>query len=263
LALIEPVIQHGDFTVPGSVNPGSRSAYRKDLWDSRSAAETAISRNPFYRALDPRVLQRYLQYGLRETPTLTYPNVKTEEQGSAVTLTTTRSHESWLFLRSNLEPQSDDWDRERLLSPDLEPRLEGKYLFWRAEITHTMENLPNVRPSILWVYGSKSHINTEKHREHKMRTTGTGRGGNGGAEKGRVKEVVVNGSHLVCLETPNVTAEPIASWFGHELTRWKAEEKFYAELGPRHSNNGIVASTEYLKKIKLPWNAERPIKGKL
>ncbi|UKZ67697.1 uncharacterized protein TrAtP1_008854 [Trichoderma atroviride] len=47
-------------------NPASLSITRRDTWPSRAAAREAFLSRPFYRDWDPRVLDLFVQYGLRD-----------------------------------------------------------------------------------------------------------------------------------------------------------------------------------------------------
>jgi hypothetical protein len=51
------------------------STYRPDLWPSRKAAEAAFRKNKFFQSWDSRVLDKYIQFGLREVPTALYPSL--------------------------------------------------------------------------------------------------------------------------------------------------------------------------------------------
>ncbi|KAH9847864.1 alpha/beta-hydrolase [Lenzites betulinus] len=64
------------------------AAMRKDIWPSREAARTWLAKRYPWRRWDPRVLDLYVKHGLRDLPTVTYP----DKEG--VTLTHTRVQES-------------------------------------------------------------------------------------------------------------------------------------------------------------------------
>ena len=223
-----------------------------------------ITRSKFFKDFDPKVLDIYRKFGVRETPTAIYPDVATEGQGPAATLTSTKYQEAWYYLRPNFAPVSGDWEQERLLAPDQDPEKEGRRMFWRAELTQSFNNLPHVRPSVLWVYGKKSHINTAEFKDEKMELTGTGLGGNGGASRGRVEMAELDGGHMVCCENIKGSAAVAASWLGKELGRWRKEEEFYRNFDRKKSErDGLVASKEYMRNVRLPPDTMRPVKGKL
>ena len=64
LILIDPTIP-----IP---NPGKdfvpASTYRRDLWPSRKFAAESFAKSKFYHAWDPRVLDLWVKYGLRDVP---------------------------------------------------------------------------------------------------------------------------------------------------------------------------------------------------
>lgn len=66
LLLYEPVII-GDHTIKAS--PAGFTARRKDLWKSREEAETYLRKRLTWH---PEVVDRYIQFGLRSTPTRLY-----------------------------------------------------------------------------------------------------------------------------------------------------------------------------------------------
>ena len=105
LVLVDPVI-HQVVTLSGNVSPAVASARRREVWPSREAAATAFKKSKFYQTWDPRVLERWVEYGLRDMPTKIFPDAKRPE----VTLTTTKHQEVMTFLRPNFVARPDDWD---------------------------------------------------------------------------------------------------------------------------------------------------------
>ena len=92
-----------------------------------------------------------------------------------------------------------------------------------------LAQLPHVRPSVLYVFGGTSNLSSADLRAEKMRTTGVGTGGSGGATKGRVKDVILEGvGHLIPMEAPIQTAENAAKWIGKEMQTWRQEAEKYA-----------------------------------
>ena len=109
LVLIDPVIEQDS-----SVNPdigkkptidfgvATASTHRRDIWPSRKEAAEAFAKSKFYQKWDQRVLDLWLEFGLRDIPTALYPKrVKGDER--PVTLTTTKLQVVWTFLRPNYE----------------------------------------------------------------------------------------------------------------------------------------------------------------
>ena len=85
LVLLDPVVQR-QTTQLDAIDLGKQkmviakttqlSTYRRDKWPSRKAAAESYKKNPFYQAWDPRVIDRWIQYGLRDLPTAIHPTSK-------------------------------------------------------------------------------------------------------------------------------------------------------------------------------------------
>ncbi|KAK8240541.1 Alpha/beta hydrolase family-domain-containing protein [Phyllosticta capitalensis] len=125
LVLVDPVIQRHT-ALDGNFLPAAASARRRDIWPSRAAAAASYRKHPFYQTWDPRVLDRWIQYGLRDLPTAIYPSVEAaaarspktsspspapsstsnDDAGPPVTLTTTKHQEVLTFLRPNFDPHA-------------------------------------------------------------------------------------------------------------------------------------------------------------
>lgn len=59
-----------------------------------------------------------------------------------------------------------------------------------------------------------------------MELTGIGVGGSGGAEEGRVKDVMLEGvGHLIPMIVPAMCAEKACDWLDAEAGRWWEEEE--------------------------------------
>ncbi|KAJ5155771.1 toxin biosynthesis protein [Penicillium capsulatum] len=258
LILIEPVIsglQHGHF------NPASFVARRRDVWETREKAEAGLRKS--LRKWDPEVVDRYLTFGLRSTPTRLYnrdrdPNLP----ASAVTLATTRHQESWSYTLPNLEPESAGLDR--LLLPDWSVEQERPYTYARPECLSAMQNLPLVRPGVLWVFGSESYLSPPEAQDAKVRATGTGLGGSGGVAKGMVEKVVLQGaSHTLVFEEISKTATVVGDWVGRWFQGWMADEEILARYQSKRSDSGMLEmSKASLEATRLTFGTPRP-KGKL
>ncbi|OOQ87870.1 putative toxin biosynthesis protein [Penicillium brasilianum] len=259
LVLYEPVIF--DESIPPTVNPAKFVANKPDLWESRDTAEAALRKS--LRKWDPRVVDRYLQFGIRSVPTRLYnkesdPNLP----DSAMTLTTTRHQESWSYTIPNLEPESAGLDR--LLLADWDPKTERPLRFGRPECWSSMRNLPFLRPSVLWVFGGRSYLSPPESQDSKVRSTGTGVGGSGGADQGMVKKVVFeNASHTLVFEQVDQSAKVAAEWVQGWLQGWLADEKRLAGYQSKRSDPGMVKASEgSLRATRMPPLSKRP-KGKL
>ncbi|MCJ1360420.1 MAG: hypothetical protein MMC33_010425 [Icmadophila ericetorum] len=264
LILIDPVIQLQAMQNPKDTGSSVAvmSTFRKDIWPSRQAAAASFQRSPFYKAWDPRALDLWVEYGLRDLPTKLYPDVPTEgEKGTPVTLTTTKHQEVWTFLRPNFDGQDADGNAvyNRLTHADLNRTAPPTYPFYRPEPSITLNNLQFLRPPVLYIFGGKSNVSTEEWREQKLELTGTGVGGSGGAKEGRVEEVTLPGiSHLVPMEAPEQTAEAAATWLGRELQRWRdQEQKLEAARSQREAAWNIKVSEEWIKRVGPPPTQRR------
>ncbi|KAL9123099.1 MAG: hypothetical protein Q9187_000350 [Circinaria calcarea] len=256
LILIEPVI-HTDSAVGPPEYPSNiaqASTFRRDLWPSRQAAEASFRRSPFYQTWDPRVLDRWIKYGIRELPTRIYPD--SSKEGTAenlVTLTTTKHQEVWTFLRPNFAEMHLErkpvYDRSS--HPDLDQADPTTYPFYRPELAVAFRNLPFLRPSVLYIFGGKSNMANPEWRKKKLDITGIGTGGSGGAKEGRVKEVLFEEvGHLVAMEAVTDTAEATAQWLDQESRRWCQAERSYKELrSKRSATDNIMVSDEWIEKI--------------
>lgn len=236
LILLDPVIQirsaespipFDPVKDPPENNPWARSmaglsTFRRDIWPSRSAAAESFSRSPFYKTWDPRVLDRWVQFGLRDLPSGIYP----DEKPPKVTLTTTVANEVHHFLRPNYEGFGPHKPVNRDTHADLDPTSDFSTPFYRPESTRTFSRLTELRPSVLYIFAGKSDVSSAETNEAKISRTGTGIGGSGGRAAGRVKGVTLPGvGHLIAMEACEVTAAECASWLRDEMERYVAQEE--------------------------------------
>jgi len=256
LILLDPVVQPGASSVKAP-SVAQASTFRRDHWPSRAEAELSFRKSKFYSSWDPRVLDRWCKYGIRETPTVLYP----DEQGSA-TLTTPKHQECFTFLRPSWEALSEAHEIiDRDLVPDMAPDSITKYPFYRPEPINTLKRLVELRPSALYIFGGESDMSYPEARKQKLDATGTGTGGSGGIKYGRVKEKVLDGvGHLVAMEASNKCAEAAAEWLGKELKRDEADQKKYQEWTANNLTSKTTLSEEWERRIGGPI---RPIKGRL
>ncbi|PYH89233.1 hypothetical protein BO71DRAFT_453570 [Aspergillus ellipticus CBS 707.79] len=193
------------------------STHRRDRWPSRAAANQSLGRHPVHRAWDPRVLRRWIEYGLRR-------------DSPGVTLTTTIPQEVLTFARP--------CDHSGPTPPDLDPALRTTFPFYRPEPSLAFRDLPHLRPGVLYVIGEHSLMARPELRADKLRATGTGMGGSGGVPAGRVREVVLpRCGHLVVQEAMGECAEVAASWIGAEVRR------------PRRGTEGFPGHGSVLSKL--------------
>jgi len=260
LALIEPIIQD---EAPQGSNVALPSSYRRDFWPSLHAADAAIRKTKFFQRWDPRVLEKFLEYGLRDTPTAIYQG---REHAGGATLATTKHQEAWSFLRQNFGPLATEADdrSERLRAPDLSPEYRT-HIFNRPEMVLVNQILPNVRPHVLWVFGESSNINTTEGREDKLKRTGTGVGGSGGAGVGQVEAVTLaNQQHMLPLERPEDVAQLLASWLEKQLKDYRGVEDWYRtnESG-KSERDMLVLSKSWMENVRRKENTPRIVREKL
>ncbi|KAL4920239.1 Alpha/beta hydrolase family-domain-containing protein [Aspergillus aurantiobrunneus] len=237
------------------------STYRRDQWPSRKAAADSFKKNQFYQAWDPRVLERWIQYGLRDLPTAIYPlNKKTpSEKGNStdnpVTLRTTLHQEVFTFSRPNYDgPPGFAVPVNKVTHPDLDPDILGSWPFYRPEPYQIFTQLPRLRPSVLYIFGGQSELSPPTMIADKLAHTGIGLGGSGGVVAGRVRDIVLtDNGHLVAQEAPVKCAEEASKWLGLELQRWREEEKLFRDQWSRKSKvEKITIDSRWKSHVPAP-----------
>ncbi|GAM33956.1 toxin biosynthesis protein [Talaromyces pinophilus] len=258
LVLYEPVILD---RVPPGPNPAKFAAVKRDVWPSRQEAEEALRKA--LRKWDPRVVDRYLRFGLRSVPTRLYnPNTDHSVPVTAVTLTTSKHQEAWSYTIPNLEPESAGLDR--LLLSDWDFDWERNAIFSRPECYITSQNLPHLRPGVLWVFSGKSYLSPPEAQDVKLNATGTGVGGSGGVKEGMVAKVVLEkGSHALVLEDVDWSATVASDWIQKWFSKWMEEEEFWKNYRSKRSDAEMLRLSEEAHKVsQLKFASERP-KAKL
>lgn len=226
LVLIDPVIQKYASVAPDAgPSPARLSTFRRDIWPSREEAAKGFKSSKFYQAWDPRVLDRFVKYGLRDLPTLLHPT-GADKKPPQVTLTTPVPQEVFTFLRPNYENYGMNGKPvNRQTHPDLNPDTPMIPYFYRAEGPQAFLRLQELRPSVLYVFAGKSDVGTPDACKAKMENTGVGVGGSGGAPLGRVQSVLFEDlGHLIAMEAADRTADHASAWVGSELKLWRAQE---------------------------------------
>ncbi|KAF4463062.1 host-specific AK-toxin Akt2 [Fusarium albosuccineum] len=248
LVLLDPVISHFASTPETTgFGPAATSMYRREVWPSRAEAEASFSRSPFYKTWDPRVLQRWVDFGIRDVP-----------GEDSVTLTTTKHQEVFTFLRPSWEAY--DAQGKQLVRPELAPDLDASlndrwptYPVYRPEGPNTVTRLPHVRPSVLYVFGGQSNLSPPELQNEKMTLTGSGLGGSGGEAKGRVKKVVgEKNGHLIPMEDPRFCASAAAEWIKAEVEAWWAEERKYEEWTRKSNEEKTTLSDDFKRYVGKP-----------
>ena len=285
LILIDPVI-HRIPSVSGNFGPAKASVNRREIWPSRQAAAAKLKSSKFYKAWDPRVLDKWIKYGLRELPTYHHPHatsasptINADPSTSAippsadereVTLTTTKHQEVLTFLRPNFptpEYPNPDTEPNPLTHPDIDPSAAPNSPFYSPVPIATFHRLPHVRPSVFYVFGDPAagaHLSAPIPKADKLATTGIGVGGSGGVKKGRVSSVTFEGiGHLIPMEVVEKTAEACTGWLVPELERWSGiEERQRSEWDQVPKKEKSLLSEEYVRVMNSDWTGEREGKGR-
>lgn len=240
-------------------SPAALSAIRRDTWPSREAAAAAFRSKPFYQSWDPRVLDLFIRYGLRDVPpsSSSSSSPPTTTTTTPVRLTTTKHQEVFTFARPlwpALDPSTNLLTNPSLApDTDIDPSTPFALPFYRPEGNNTAARLPNLRPPILYVFGAKSDVSPPHLIREKLETTGVGVGGSGGARAGRVKHLVhPRAGHLVPLEEPLFCATAAAGWIRTEMDRWWDEEKEYEEWTRKPLEDKSTIDDEFKKRLALP-----------
>lgn len=223
-----------------------------------------LKKNRFYQPWDPRVFDRWIQYGLRDLPTALHPleagsplsssssstttTTSESEPLPPVTLTTTVPQEVFTFARPSYSAKNPI---DKRTHPDLDYNWTGGQPFYRSETHITAALLPYVRPSVFYIFGDKSDISHPLLRAEKMSTTGTGAGGSGGAREGRVHSVTLGGvSHCIPMEAVNITADHIGNWLKSEMQRWyQDEDNFKREWNKKSRVEKATVDEEWKKQV--------------
>ncbi|KAI1777059.1 putative toxin biosynthesis protein [Hypoxylon cercidicola] len=264
LVLLDPTITKFSFAPSGPGKSTARaSAFRRETWPDRDAAAASFRRSPFYRAWDPRVLDAWIEHGVRPVPTLLFPSPDSPDDKA--TLRTPKHQEVftyfrplWPHVRSSSDGASPVVDKDG--APDFDPAMQedaftrdAVFPLYRSEGAGVLKHLPEVRPSVLWVFGGDSDLGTPAGRKLKTETCGVGAGGSGGLKAGRVAEVVMEGrGHLFPMEVPGECARHAAAWIGKEMERWRQQERKYEEWTRLPPREKTTLSDEFLDHIGRP-----------
>jgi len=256
--LIYPVIQRFA-NAQANYTPTYMSAMRRDIWPSREEAAQAFRKNKFYQRWDPRVLNLWIKYGLRNLPTALYPSYAptasplhlaaksiptftgsstphftNTPSNSPVTLTTTKHQEVFTFARPNFPPPG---------------KTTSTY---RPEPIITFFQLPHLRSRCFYIWADESPLSSEMMRKDKLELTGTGVGGNGGVDVGAVAYVLMEGAgHFVPFEKVQQTADHMGKWLGKEMERWRrGEEEDRRVLESTPVRDRTVMSEQFIHYVR-------------
>lgn len=275
LIMIDPVIQRLT-SIEGNLGPAKASIRRREIWPSREEAAKKLESSKFYQSWDPRVLDRWVQYGLRELPTYLFPqappstltppaisadpSTTTSPPTSSekpVTLRTTKHQEVSTFMRGNFatsEYPNPSVDPNPLTHPDVDPATAPNSPFYSPVPLATFNRLPNVRPSVFYIFGDEeagAYLSAPILKADKLANTGIGVNGSGGVRKGRVSSVSFDGvGHLIPMEVVDKTADAAAEWIVPEIERWRRiEDVERREWNAVPREKRAVLSEEYVRAM--------------
>ena len=228
---IEPTINRSVKEMENTFNTFYGLAAKKDIWDSREHAIAEARRNPLFKRFDERVFHLWGEYALRDLPT-PLGDGKIPSQSRPVTLMTTKHDEILTFARAAYPPERKPLSAlqpTKQSHPDLGSGGDRNFdnAFYRPESPMTFKQLPYLRPSCLYIYGSDSLMAGSKPqaRADKLEVTGTAVGGSGGVAAGAVADVVIEkAGHFLTFEKPGEIAENTGRWLGSVCRRWREEE---------------------------------------
>jgi hypothetical protein len=142
---------------------------------------------------------------------------------------------------------------KRNLVPDMAPDSLIKFPFYRPEPPTTLKRIAELRPGVLYVFGSLSDMSSPESCRYKVDITGTGTGGSGGAKEGMVEGVMLEGiGHLVAMEASEKCADAAAVWLGKEVTRFEKERMEYIEWTKQSFEAKTTFSEEWKRRIGPP-----------
>ncbi|EXA46698.1 hypothetical protein FOVG_04039 [Fusarium oxysporum f. sp. pisi HDV247] len=245
LVLIDPIIQ----TPNPSISLAGLSTKRRDVWPSIGDATTRFKKSKFFQSWDPRVLDLWIEHGLRDIPTELHSKEEGSTSDQRVTLTTSKHQELFSFVRPSYLAR--DW--ESFNDQDTEQNKDcPNYPFHRPEPPKIFRHLPELRPSTLFVFGKQSEFSSPERRQEKMLTTGTGVGGSGGAAAGRVQGETLDCGHLIPMEKVSECADVISSFVGKEMRRWRDQQESFKKYRENMSRRQqITIDGKWEEKVKL------------
>lgn len=199
---------------------------RKDLWDSRQAAKDRFLQSKFYQKWNSRAFENFIKYGLRDLPTLKYPN--NTSSGEGVTLTCPVPQE--LATYTNLPKDVLDPNPGPLLNPGPYECLIG------LKSTEIPVNL------LLSEIGRAVYMLYVEHYSP--------------VEKITLTMLDKKTTHTVPLEDPDLVAKHMTNFFSEQVKRWRKEEEVnrniprYTGIHPIHQKF-YTKTLEVIKKSKL------------
>ncbi|KAI1740021.1 prolyl aminopeptidase-like protein [Xylaria scruposa] len=267
LVLYDPVINIFTHTQTGAIFGVRLAVARRDSWPTREAAVESFRRpRGMFSTWNPRALEAWINHALRDAP---------EDDAASggkkkVVLATPRHQEAFTYFRPLYPHERADGTVDREGAPDFDPafndppEVRRNFPFYRSEGHLVVERLPNVRPSVLWVFGESSDITLPpSSRSEIARTCGTGCNGSGGMAAGRVAEVHLEGrGHLFPMEVPGVCAEHAAKWIQREVEYFHKTEREYADWTRLPLSEKTTLSPEHAAALGTLPSRKRPADDK-
>ncbi|KAK4497664.1 hypothetical protein PRZ48_010317 [Zasmidium cellare] len=235
---VEPVLNRDHKGM--NFSPSYWLTERRDLWPSKEIAVAENRKSGLVKTWDPRVADRWDEFGFRELPTLLHPNA--DREGSRpVTFSTTKHHDVRAFVRDCHPPAGEPLEHfqpTRLSHPEIDKDQHSRHQqpAYRGDAVKLFRQIPFLRPPCLYIYGKRSTLFGSKPagRAEKLEITGIEVGGSGGAKIGKVAEAVLDGAgHFAALEKPAKVAETASNWLSSQLQTWR--EEMATEAGDWHS----------------------------
>lgn len=249
------------------------STIKRDVWPSR--AEAVEKARKIFKRWEPRVMQKWAEYGYRDLPTAIHPAHEKREKDAPppVTLATTKHQETLLYgkINSNTTVQPGFNNRDAHGKPvELRAPHDGLAVYgmagpdWhmscRIEAWLCSQVVVHLRPPVLFLSGARSE--QYRHGLHKelAEKIGTAFSGSGGMPLNQVRHYVLEGSHFIPHEEPGALAAVIAPWTQQELQLWQRdEERIASEWAGQSQSEKSTLPSEWISRAK-PSKPSKPSK---
>ncbi|KAL9085092.1 MAG: hypothetical protein Q9165_007736 [Trypethelium subeluteriae] len=228
ILLIDPIVNPCPSKDGRNLLPAYAVINKRDKWPSREAAESYHRRNKFFQSWDPRVLDLFLEFGIRKASSTGSPT-NASSNSESVRLTTSKHQEALTHARAAYPPRDQPFTGTpppRKTHPDIFRDRPLGPPFYRPEAALAFTQIPYLLPTVLYVTPTSSPVTTPDARAVCISTIGTGLGGNGGVKEGAVKEVTLpNSGHFVPFEKPTEVAQVLGAWLDERLAVWREDEE--------------------------------------
>lgn len=74
LILADPMLLRKPLPGEPQLDLATGAAKRRDIWPNREEALKSLRSRPSFKIWDPRILELYVEHGMRELPTAVYPD---------------------------------------------------------------------------------------------------------------------------------------------------------------------------------------------